>query len=43
MYQAVRKGLHELGEFEDIVQDGKVQPAEAGLWFSEAADGLERL
>jgi hypothetical protein len=38
MYQAVRRSLHELGTFEDIVQDGQVQPGVAGLWFSEAAD-----
>src|SRR5262249_13422346 len=38
MYQEVRKGIHELGQFEDIVQDGQVRPAEVGLWFSEAAD-----
>jgi hypothetical protein len=38
MYQAVRVGLHELGRFEDIIQDGHVRSAEAGLWFSEAAD-----
>ena len=30
--------LHELGQFEDIVQAGQVRPAEAALWFSEAAD-----
>lgn len=38
MYQEVRKGLHELGQFEDIVQDGQVRAGTAGLWFSEAAD-----
>jgi len=38
MFQAVRQGLHELGQFEDIVQDGQVRPATAALWFSEAAD-----
>jgi hypothetical protein len=38
MYQAVRTALHELGRFEDIVQDGHVRPAQAALWFSEAAD-----
>ena len=38
MYQEVRRSLHELGQFEDIVQDGAVRPAQAGLWFSETAD-----
>lgn len=38
MYQEVRRALHELGRFEDVVQDGRVRPARAGLWFSEAAD-----
>ena len=38
MYQEVRKGLHELGKFEDIMQDGQVRPAKAALWFSETAD-----
>src|SRR5262249_26469183 len=38
MYQEVRKGLHELGKFEDIVQDGGVRPGLAALWFSEAGD-----
>ncbi len=38
MYQEVRKGLHELGNFEDIIQDGKVLPAQTGLWCSETAD-----
>lgn len=38
MYQEVRKGLHELGRFEDIIQDGKLLPAQTGLWCSETAD-----
>jgi hypothetical protein len=38
MYQEVRKSIHELGLFEDIVQDGQVRPGLAALWFSEAAD-----
>ncbi len=38
MYQAVRQGLHELGTFEDIVQDGQVMPGVAALWFSETGD-----
>ena len=38
MYQEVRKAFHELGKFEDILQDGEVQPGLAGLWCSETAD-----
>jgi len=38
MYQTVRQALHELGTFEDILQNGQVRPGVAGLWFSEAAD-----
>jgi hypothetical protein len=38
MYQEVRKAFHELGTFEDIVQDGQVRPGLAGLWCSETAD-----
>jgi len=38
MYQAVRRGIHELGLFEDIIQDGQVRRGIAGLWFSETAD-----
>ncbi|MBI3410160.1 MAG: beta-galactosidase trimerization domain-containing protein [Planctomycetes bacterium] len=38
MYQEVRKAIHELGRFENIVQDGQVMRAQTGLWFSEAAD-----
>jgi hypothetical protein len=38
MYQAIRQALHELGLFEDIIQDGQVRPGIAGLWFSEAGD-----
>jgi hypothetical protein len=38
MYQEVRKTLHELGKFEDIVQDGTVLPGWAAMWCSEAAD-----
>jgi hypothetical protein len=41
MYQEVRKSLHELGKFEDIIQDGQVRPAEVALWCSEAADVWE--
>src|SRR4028118_925569 len=36
MYQEVRRSLHELGQFEDIIQDGQVRPGVAGLWVSEA-------
>lgn len=38
MFQEVRQGLHELGTFEDIVQDGQVMPGVAALWFSETGD-----
>jgi hypothetical protein len=38
MYQEVRKSLHELGKFEDIIQDGKLLPAQTGIWCSETAD-----
>lgn len=38
MYQEVRRGLHELGQFEDLVQDGHVRQGIAGLWCSEASD-----
>jgi hypothetical protein len=38
MYAEVRKAFYELGQFEDIIQDGSVQPGQAALWFSEAGD-----
>ncbi|MDX1946926.1 MAG: alpha-amylase family protein [Pirellulaceae bacterium] len=38
MYAAVLRGFRELGNFEDIVQDGQRRPGIAGLWFSETAD-----
>src|SRR5205823_8151271 len=38
MFQEVRRGLHELGTFEDIVQDGQVTPGVAALWFSQTGD-----
>ena len=38
MYQTIREALHELGTFEDIIQDGHVWGGIAGLWFSDAAD-----
>src|SRR5262249_33978500 len=41
MYREVRRGMHELARFEDIVQEGQVRPGAVGLWFSEAADVWE--
>jgi len=38
MYQTVRTAFHELGLFEDFVQDGQVRAGNAGLWFSETGD-----
>lgn len=38
MYAEVLRGFRELGEFEDIVQDGQVRQAEVGLWFSQTSD-----
>jgi hypothetical protein len=38
MYHQVRTAFHELGKFEDLLQDSRVFPAQAGLWFSEASD-----
>lgn len=38
MYQTVRRGLYELATFEDIVQDGRVEPGMAALWFGETGD-----
>ncbi|MHB0938153.1 MAG: beta-galactosidase trimerization domain-containing protein [Armatimonadota bacterium] len=38
MYAMVLKTFRELSFYEDIVQDGGVRPAEAGLWFSETGD-----
>jgi hypothetical protein len=38
MYQEVRRAFHELGLFEEIIQDGQVRPGEAALWFSETGD-----
>ncbi len=37
-YLQVRTALHELGTFEDLVQDGQVRPGLAALWFSETGD-----
>ena len=38
MYQAVRRGLHEMGLFEDIMQAGHVRRGLAALWFGEPSD-----
>jgi hypothetical protein len=38
MFREVRKSFHELGGFEDIVQDGHVRDGLAALWFSETGD-----
>jgi hypothetical protein len=38
MYREVRRAFHELGTFEDIVQDGQVRPGVAAMWFSETGD-----
>lgn len=38
MYATVLRSFRELGTFEDIVQDGQVRTAPAGLWFSETGD-----
>ncbi len=38
MYHSVRQALYELGQFEDIIQTGRVRPGLAALWFSETAD-----
>lgn len=37
-YAAIRRALYELGTFEDIVQDGRVRPGAAALWFGETGD-----
>ncbi|MFO0965779.1 MAG: beta-galactosidase trimerization domain-containing protein [Gemmataceae bacterium] len=38
MYQEVRKSLHELGTFEDIVQSGAVLGGDTAIWASETGD-----
>ena len=38
MYLEVRRAFHEMGLFEDIMQEGQVTPGTAALWFSEAGD-----
>ncbi len=37
-YVEIRRALYELGTFEDLVQDGRVRPGEAALWFGETGD-----
>ncbi|HPO51591.1 MAG TPA: beta-galactosidase trimerization domain-containing protein [bacterium] len=37
-YAMILKSFREYGLFEDIVQQGNVRQADAGLWFSETAD-----
>jgi len=38
MYLEVRRAFYEMGLFEDIMQDGSVEPGVAALWFSETGD-----
>lgn len=38
MYLEIRRALYELGEFEDLAQDGQVTSGQAALWFSETGD-----
>lgn len=38
MYAMVLKTLRELGQYEDVVQAADREPAQVGLWFSEASD-----
>ncbi|MCS6900483.1 MAG: beta-galactosidase trimerization domain-containing protein, partial [Myxococcales bacterium] len=38
MFQAVRNALHELGSFEDLLQEAHRHPTAAALWFSEIGD-----
>jgi hypothetical protein len=38
MYAMVLKSFRDLGQFEDIIQDGQRRPGVAGLWFSETGD-----
>ena len=38
MYLEVRRSFYEMGLFEDIMQDGQVEPGTAALWFSETGD-----
>jgi hypothetical protein len=38
MYLAVRRAIHELSAFEDIVQDGRIRWGNAALWYSATGD-----
>ena len=38
MYLEVKRGLHELAKFEDIIQDGKPRDGVGAIWYSEAGD-----
>ena len=38
MFLEVKKGLHELSRFEDIVQDGRPRAGNAALWYSDTGD-----
>ncbi len=38
MYLEVRRAIHELASFEDIVQDGQIRSGHAALWYSETGD-----
>ena len=38
MFLAVRRGIYELGTFDDIVQAGRVRAGVAALWCSETGD-----
>jgi len=38
MFVEIRKSLHELGTFEDLVQSGRVRRGTAALWFGETGD-----
>ena len=38
MFLTVKRGLHELARFEDIVQDGRPRAGNAALWYSDTGD-----
>lgn len=38
MYREVRRAVHELSAFEDIVQDGAVRRGDVALWYSATGD-----
>ena len=38
MYQGVRESLYEMGLFEDIMQDGVIEPGLAAFWVGETGD-----